>query len=104
LGSVTATLFKRGDEMVKIKRQGIFRVCSKRDYERKFKSLGFEIVEDDAEVEKTQTREPDVIDESIIDEQLEQLTNEGLRDMLRDQGKPIYGKKSELINRLKGGE
>jgi hypothetical protein len=40
-----------------IKRQGITRICSESDYKRKFKSLGFEIVE-----QETEDKEMDVED------------------------------------------
>ncbi len=75
---------------MKIKRKGIVRICTERDYERKFKSQGYEVVEEVKEVEEV----PFSMDN----------TKAELIELLKEKDLPIYGTKKELIDRLKEGE
>lgn len=70
--------------MIKIKKGGVLRITSEKKFKELFKKQGYHIVDQPKE-EK---------------ENLSELTNKKLREMLEEQGKPTYGTKVELIQRI----
>ena len=59
--------------------------------------------DEEAEEETTEEEAEDVTDEESEEVDYDSMTVPQLKDALKEQGLPVSGKKSELIERLKGG-
>ncbi len=74
---------------MKIKRQGVVRICTEKDYKLKYKKQGYKIVEEDKEEAK---------------KDLQDMTKKEIKKILKENDLPIYGTKAELIERLEEGD
>jgi len=98
-----------------ITKNGVTRKVSEQKFDLYFKSKGYKEVKSYKEIEKNAE---DIVDNDVdnvdnIDEDvehvvkvdldgvnLEEMTNDDLRILLKNQGKPTYGAKAELVARL----